>query len=178
MEEEMKSSYDFSWEHLGDLSEGRPNLGSETSVVVYRLMQYTFKDILSKELGLEKTNDLYVKAGMLAGQEFCRNVLNADLPFAEFIADLKEKLIALKVGVLRIEQADDEKLHFTLTVSEDLDCSGLPLFGETVCDYDEGFIAGIFKEYTGKEFVVNEVDCWAMGDRTCRFAARPVVAIG
>ena len=52
----MKNAYDFSWEDLGNLTEGRPNLGSETSVVVYRLMQFTFKDVLSKELGREKTS--------------------------------------------------------------------------------------------------------------------------
>jgi len=99
-------------------------------------------------------------------------LLNPALPFNEFIADLKAKLIDLKIGVLRMEQADMENLHFILTVSEDLDCSGLPIFGETVCEYDEGFIAGIFMEYTGMEFVAKELDCWATGDRTCRFEAK------
>lgn len=75
-----------------------------------------------------------------------------------------------------IEEADEEKLQFVLTVSEDLDCSGLPIFGETVCDYDEVFIAGILEEYTGKKFMVKEVDCWATGDRTCRFEAKPIEA--
>ena len=64
-------------------------------------------------------------------------------------------------------------MSFTLTVSEDLDCSGLPIYGETVCNYDEGFIAGIFYVYTGKEFNVKEIDCWSTGDRTCRFTVNP-----
>lgn len=172
----MKTVYNFLWDDLGDLAVGRPNLGGETSVAVYRLMQFTFKDVLSKEVGLERASELFVKAGHLAGREFCRNMLNRDLPFDEFIAQLKAKLIDLKVGVLRVEEADMAGLRFVLTVSEDLDCSGLPVFGETVCDYDEGFIAGIFNEYTGKEFIANEVDCWATGDRTCRFAVKPVGA--
>lgn len=170
----MENVYNFKWDDLGDLSVGRPNLGEETSVVVYRLMQYTFKDVFSKELGKQKTIELFVKAGALAGKEFCRNVLDTSVPFDEFIANLKEKLVALKVGVLRIEEADKEKLQFVLTVSEDLDCSGLPIFGESVCDYDEGFIAGILEEYTGKKFIVKEVDCWATGDRTCRFEVKAV----
>ncbi|MGO5051014.1 hypothetical protein ACTQ6A_00640 [Lachnospiraceae bacterium LCP25S3_G4] len=37
-----------------------------------------------------------------------------------------------------------------LTVGEDLDCSGLPITGETVCNFDEGFLAGILKVYTKK----------------------------
>jgi hypothetical protein len=41
--------------------------------------------------------------------------------------------------------------------------------GETVCTYDEGFIAGLLGEYTGLPFVVKEVDCWCSGDRVCRF---------
>ena len=48
---------------------------------------------------------------------------------------------------------------------------GLPVFGDAVCVYDEGFIAAILQDYTGKEFEVIEVDCWATGDRTCRFTA-------
>jgi hypothetical protein len=173
----MRDMYDFKWEDLGDLSEGRPNLGTETSVIVYRLMQYTFKDVFSKNIGKQKTVELFVKAGNLAGQEFCRNVLDTSLPFSGFIADLKEKLISLKIGVLMIEKADEEKLEFVLTVSEDLDCSGLPIFGESVCDYDEGFIAGILEGYTGKKFTAKEVDCWATGDRTCRFEVKPIEVI-
>jgi hypothetical protein len=80
----------------------------------------------------------------------------------------------LKVGILRIEAADLDNLNFVLTVSEDLDCSGLPIFGESVCNYDEGFIAGIFEQYTGKKFLAREVDCWATGDRTCRFEVKTI----
>ena len=170
----MRDVYNFNWADLGDLAVGRPNLGEETSVIVYRLMQYTFKDVLSREIGKQRAVKLFVQAGLLAGKEFCSNVLDTSLPFDTFIADLKDKLVALKVGVLRIEDADIDQLNFILTVSEDLDCSGLPIFGESVCDYDEGFIAGIFERYTGKKFSVKEVDCWATGDRTCRFEVKPV----
>jgi predicted hydrocarbon binding protein len=170
----MEDVYNFKWEDLGDISEGRPNQGGESSVVAYRLMQYTFRDVFSKEIGKQKTVKQFIKAGALAGREFCRNILDTSLPFGEFIAGLQEKLLALKIGILRIEEADEENLQFVLTVSEDLDCSGLPIFGETVCDYDEGFIAGVLEEYTGKKFRVKEVDCWATGDRTCRFKVAPI----
>jgi len=170
----MEDIYNFNWADPGDLSEGRPNLGDETSVVVYRLMQYTFKDVFSKVLGKQRTVELFVQAGHLAGKEFCRNVLDTSLSFDAFIAELKDKLVTLKVGILRIEEADLEKFRFVLTVSEDLDCSGLPIFGESVCDYDEGFIAGILEQYTGKKFLAKEVDCWATGDRTCRFEVEAI----
>ena len=167
-----KQKYDFQWEDLGDLKTARPNLGDSVSLAVYRLMVFTFKDTLSQEYGLEKTKELFVKTGHLAGRQFCRNLLDKNLDLDSFIAALKQKLIEMKIGILRIEQADRDRLTFSLTVSEDLDCSGLPVLGDTVCDYDEGFIAGIFEEYVGRPFTAREVDCWATGDRTCRFEVK------
>jgi predicted hydrocarbon binding protein len=114
------------------------------------------------------------EAGELAGREFCRNVLDTSLDFNAFVAALQEKLRVMNIGILRIEKADLEKLTFTLTVAEDLDCSGLPVTDETVCQYDEGFIGGILSAYTGKQFIVREIDCWASGERICRFDVRPV----
>lgn len=168
----MKDAYDFSWQDLGDLETGRPNLGRETSVTAYRLMQYSFKAVITKEFGKQKTQELFRQAGFLAGREFCQNLLDSSLPFSEFIASFKAQLINLKIGILRIEEADLDNLAFTINVSEDLDCSGLPLFGESVCDYDEGFLAGVLNAYTGKNFTAKEVDCWATGDRTCRFVVK------
>jgi predicted hydrocarbon binding protein len=77
----------------------------------------------------------------------------------------------MNIGILRVELADFNLGHFILTISEDLDCSGLPELGDEVCTYDEGFIAGILQSYTGSPFQVKEVDCWCTGDRTCRFKA-------
>ncbi len=162
-------NYSFSWDDLGDSDSGRPNLGSTTSVTAYRLLAFTFKEVLCRDYGLEKTRQLFVRAGHLAGSQFCRNLLDTGLEFEAFIAQLKQVLIDQGIGVLRIEAADLQQLAFTLTVSEDLDCSGLSVYGDTVCDYDEGFLAGIMEEYTGKEFAAEEIDCWATGDRTCRF---------
>jgi predicted hydrocarbon binding protein len=162
--------YNFSWEQLGDIDEGRPSLGKQTSVAVYRLMQYTMRAVLEKEYGDTQTRQLLVQAGRLAGKEFCKNVLDTALPFNKFVAQLHDVLLELSVGILRMEKTDVENMNFMATVSEDLDCSGLPIKGVTVCDYDEGFIEGIFSVYTGKNFEVKEIDCWTTGERTCRFS--------
>lgn len=165
--------YNFSWDQLGDITEGRPNLGSKTSVAVYRLMQYTMRAVLEKEYGEERTRELLLMAGRLAGSEFCKNVLDVSLPLGKFMAQLHKALVDLSVGIMKVEESDPENLKFTVTVSEDLDCSGLPVKGVTVCDYDEGFIEGIFHVYTGRDFTVKEIDCWTTGERTCRFAIKP-----
>jgi len=164
----------FSWETLGDVGEGRRNLGFDMPVIVYRLFQYAIKDILSREYGKETSMDLFRVAGHLAGTHFARNVLDLSGDFDFFITNLQKQLADLKIGILRIEKADLENLSLTLTVSEDLDCSGLPVTDDTVCDYDEGFIGGILETYTGKKFDVKEIDCWASGDRTCRFTVNVI----
>jgi predicted hydrocarbon binding protein len=172
MFKEKGPSYGFQWNDLGNIEEGRPNLGSMTPVAVYRLMQYTMRSVLIAEFDPETASQILCKAGKLAGSEFCKNVLDTKLEFNEFVSDLQEKLKSMKIGILRVEKADLQKMEFTLTVDEDLDCSGLPFTGETVCDYDEGFIEGVLNTYTGKEFDVKEIDCWASGERTCRFSVR------
>lgn len=164
----------FTWNDLGDLEKGRPNLGQKVPVLLYRLLQYTWRDVMIAELGVDKANDIIIKAGKLAGSQFCENILNKELSFNEFVAQLQKVLKEQSIGILRIEKADLENMKFTLTVAEDLDCSGLPSTDEVVCQYDEGFIAGILEEYTGKSFSVKEIDCWASGDRVCRFDARMI----
>ena len=83
-----------------------------------------------------------------------------------------QKTVAdLKIGILRIESIDEKSGSIVLTVAEDADCSGLPLLGDTVCNYDEGFLSGIFSAYTQKRYSVIEIDCWGTGARACRFRA-------
>jgi len=169
-----KKRYHFHWQDLGDIALGRPNLGNLTHVAVYRLMQYTMREVLSTRYGAETASDILREAGKLAGTEFCKNVLTVELDFNGLIAELQDQLRTLNVGILRVEKADLESFELVLTVSEDLDCSGLPVTDEAVCEYDEGFLAGVLQVYTGKEFHVREVDCWASGERTCRFVAKPI----
>lgn len=176
MFKEEREEPKFSWEMIGDISEGRPNLGDMVEVSVYRLMQFTLREILINNYDVETADKMFYQAGKLAGQEFCKNLLNTDAEFNDFIIDLQGWLAKLKIGILHIEKADFETMNLTITIAEDLDCSGLPACEETICTYDEGFIRGILLEYTGKEFNVKEVDCWCSGDRVCRFNAAPVIS--
>ena len=174
MFKEDRNHTTFQWKDLGDIEEGRPNLGVTVPVLAYRLMQYTLRDVLISEVGADRANDIFIKSGRLAGAQFCENILNRELGFSEFIAQLQRVLKEQAIGILRVEEADLEKMRFTVTVAEDLDCSGLPFTDEVVCHYDEGFIAGMFEAYTGKPFSVRETDCWASGARVCRFDAHAI----
>lgn len=168
----MKSVQSFKWSDLGNIEIGRPNLGNSTDVVNYRLLQYSLMYVLKKNFGEEKSRQLLREAGLVAGLEFCKNMLKIDLSFNQFIAHLTEIFIKLRIGNLRVEKSDLSNLEFTFVITEDLDCSGLPITGNTVCDYDEGFLKGILDSYMKKNFTVKEVDCWSSGGRVCRFEAR------
>ena len=173
MFKEERDELQFDWSMLGDVAEGRPNLGNTMDVAVYRLMQFTLRDVLIKEYGPEAANRIYFEAGRSAGREFCKNLVEEKSDFNRFVEEVQGLLSDLSIGILRVEKADLENLNFTLTVAEDLDCAGLPISDESICTYDEGFINGLFLEFTGKEFDVEEVDCWCTGDRVCRFDVRP-----
>lgn len=159
------------WDNLFNF-EGRRNLGEQMPVAVYRMFEYSMRDVLTAMLGREKMIEIIRGAGEKTGKEFYKRYLDGSLPLGDFLAQVQQKLIDLKIGILRIEKFDEESGHAILTVSEDLDCSGFPTIGETVCNYDEGFIGGILKAYTGKNYIVVEIDCWASGDRVCRFDAQ------
>jgi hypothetical protein len=161
----------FQWGQLGDIAAGRPNLGDMTPVEVYRLMQYTLRDVLIRRFDAETAAEIFYQAGKNAGGHFMKNLLSLDLSVETFTARLQELLKDLKIGILRFESGNPGDDKLIITIDEDLDCSGLPMSEETVCDYDEGFLAGILNAYTGNRYRVTEIDCWANAGRTCRFEA-------
>ena len=163
----------FDWCMLGNPGEGRPNLGFSMDVSVYRLMQFTLRDVIIQKYGVEEADKIFYQAGETAGRAIYNNLITKKDSFNEFIVELQELLKTLKVGILRIEKSDLYNMTFTLTVAEDLDCSGLPVCEETICTYDEGFISGLLSEHTGMNFYVKEIDCWCSGDRVCRFDVKP-----
>ena len=167
----MERKYAFSWDLLGNLDEGRPNLGNYTRVEVYRLMQFTLRDVIESKVGAEETDKIFYDAGKMAGLAFFENFLSGVKDVAEFAKELQNILKEMRIGILRVESMTEGAEKLTLTVDEDLDCSGLPDTGYETCIYDEGFIAGLLENFTGKNYLVKEVDCWCTGERTCRFTA-------
>ena len=163
--------YKFSWDLLGDMDIGRPNLGKETRVEVYRLMQFTLRDIVEAKYGTEEADAIFYDAGKMAGTAFYNHFLAGIEDFAEFLKKLQASLKEMKIGVIRVESVTDGAQKLMLTIEEDLDCSGLPELDYEICVYDEGFIAGILENFTGRPYNVKEIDCWCTGDRTCRFSA-------
>jgi len=162
---------DYIWSDEGENYLSRENLGQQMPVDIYRLFQYTMRDVLTNRYGKDEMIEIFRDCGRMAGKLFANQFLDLTLDLDEFTSTLQKKLLDAQIGLLRFEKFDPETGNAILTVSEDLDCSGLPVLGEQVCNYDEGFIAGIMETYTKTPYVVTEIDCWATGDRVCRFEA-------
>ncbi len=171
---EERSEFKFDWSHLGDIQLGRPNLGNTTSVAAYRLMQFTLRDAAIKHTDPETADRIFYDAGFNAGKALYENMLGQPGSLGEFVSRLQQVLLDLNIGILRIEESDIAQLRFRLTVSENLDCSGLPVMDEAICTDDEGFIAGLLQSFTGLPFQAKEIDCWCSGERVCRFEASPI----
>jgi hypothetical protein len=170
-----EGKYRFRWELIGDIALGRPHLGDRTRLEVFRLMQFCFRDVIERNVGTEMADRISRQAGELAGREFYANMIGASPDLNAFIDRLRDLFRDLGIGILRAEEVDAEAGRLILTVSEDLDCSGLPELHYEACAYDEGFIAGLLGAFSGRRFQVREIDCWCTGDRTCRFVAQAEV---
>ena len=160
---------EFEWEDIGDIEKGRPTLGPWTNVTAYRLLYMSLRQVLNSQLGREKSKEIFVAAGRLAGEQIFLNLVGEVADITGLMIKVASLFDDLKVGILKVEKADEKKTEFTLTVSEDLDCSGVPVDGETKCAWDEGLIAGILSSFLKVATTAKEIDCWATGAGICRF---------
>ena len=168
--------YQFDWDNTvgADMKLARPSLGSGTRVEVYRLFQFTLRDILEQHYGTEIADNLFREAGVMAGKAFFEKFLSEAKDVSNLATEIQNSFNTFGIGIFRVENAAEDNSHFVFTVEEDLDCSGLPDTSDVVCVYDEGFIQGILESFSGKDFNVKEIDCWCTGARTCRFEAKRV----
>ena len=70
MEKERK--YKFVWDNTvgSDMNLARPNLGPNTRIEVYRLFQFTLRDVLEDHYGSDMADTLFRNAGVMAGKAF------------------------------------------------------------------------------------------------------------
>jgi predicted hydrocarbon binding protein len=138
---------------------------------VYRLMQFTLRDVLERRYGEELVDSHFYEAGYLAGHHYYEHLIGPVADLQEFVRRAGQSLLDFGIGILAVEEADVVSGKFVITVSEDVDCSGLPRQNSPICTYDEGFISALLESFSGCKYIVREVDCWTTGARTCRFVA-------
>jgi hypothetical protein len=95
---EPARKYQFSWDLLGDIELGRPNLGQSTRLEVYRLMQFSFRDILEQRYGADEADRIFYDSGFLAGTQFYDNLIGPQGDINEFVKKLQTVLKELGVA--------------------------------------------------------------------------------
>ncbi len=141
----------FSWADLETSPPAAPTSAKTSPWPSTRLLQYTLRDHPDLRPRGAASRRTVRQGRSLAGFHFCKNILDPALNPNEFLAALQQKLRSFPSESCALK-GRFRKATFTLTVAEELDCSGLPCSEETVCQYDEGFIAGRFRGLHGKPF--------------------------
>ena len=106
MFKEERDESQFEWSMLGDIEKGRPNLGPMVHVAVYRLMQYTLRDVLIRDYGVKEADKIFFEAGKKAGEEYCENILTEKRDLNGLFADLQRTMKDFGIGIFRVESAD------------------------------------------------------------------------
>ena len=91
----------FEWSMIGDIQRGRPNLGPTMNVATYRLMQFTLRDILVQELGADRADELFQRAGYKAGVEYYNHLLGRQADLDSLFSALQSSLRELQIGIFR-----------------------------------------------------------------------------
>lgn len=160
-------------EIIGDLSAGRPTLGNMTSVSIYRLYSYSLRAVLEAKYRKEESDRIIYQAGKLAGSTIFNSLMSSVSDAEQMFVKMQEIFLKSKIGKVNIDNIDAKHEMYSLVISEDLDCSGLPVDGTTKCTFDEGLISGILSSFFKKEFITKEWRCWGTGEKYCLFKSYP-----
>ena len=175
--------YVFTWDVAGYYSTDAPcpELGGKTTAESYRLLLFTLHEALEQRYGAEAADELFFEIGVRAGKAFFERYCKGanDLPSLAKI--VQKRFRELDFGIVRFGVMDTAPMTFQHTLNESLDCSGLPNTADHICNfvqnildiciYDEGFVKGVVDSFTGSDFAVREVECWASDVKKCRFRA-------
>lgn len=132
----------------------RPTLGEESGVALFRIVRL---------LALEDS----FGRGASAMAYYAGKKLGASLGLGS-VDDFVELCTALKVGIIEIPFASDERIH--VDVRECVTCSGLRPVGRPLCHLEGGLIAGVVESLFGRRARAVEVTCiGGLGDGACGF---------
>jgi uncharacterized protein len=159
---------------IGTIAGSMPYPDLNSRLEIYRLMRFTLKYELEKCGAKEDLGRLFREAGKLAGMNFYFQVLGSSSDFQSFIKNLQYSLKYMGIGIVWSGKSDRKSAQLILSASEDAHCSGFPGIDYEMCNYDEGFFAGLLEGFSGMPFSVEKISCWSMCDQTCQFKAEAI----
>ncbi len=163
---------------IGDLSK-RVTLGPTVGIELFRILRFSMGNLILSQLAIgkekeenqAKANETIYLVGKAVGGEIGKAFLSGIDDLNEYVTKLKEILINLKVGILKVVSADLEKGKIVVDIEECVTGVGSPNIGMHICYFESGLIAGVLKFFLKKEVAAVEVKCCANGDDLCEFEA-------
>ncbi|RBP70058.1 serine phosphatase RsbU (regulator of sigma subunit) [Alkalibaculum bacchi] len=134
----------------------RNELGQNIDLVYMRLFRLALRDTYGSKL----SSSLLYEAG--------RHTAINNFKFVS-IDDIVNTLNDLSIGVMKVVYNNGE--HIIFQEEECAICSGMPTTDEALCSFESGFLAGALSCIMNKNVVVEETECWGLGDQICQFEA-------
>ena len=103
------------------------------------------------------------EAGLKVGEALYEKVKDPDMD--TFLGNIANFWETHSLG--SVEVKDFKPL--TISVQDCFECSGLPYLGRPACAFDSGILESLFSLYNEEEAKVKETECYALGDKACRF---------
>ncbi len=159
-------------ELIGDPAAGRPTLGANAPVAMFRALRMVgMMEGLNALIGDAST--LVYAAGKGVGKELGQAILektggNVDAFVAATAAEVKN----LGVGIMKVTHADLDNGLLEIKVDECITCSGAPVIGKRVCHFEAGFVSGVLEPLVQKQVNVVETACNCMGEDGCVFECK------
>ena len=102
-------------------------------------------------------------AGLKVGETFYKKLESEDLE------NLTEKIAAFwqknNLGRIEVKKLDP----LTIRAYDCFECEDLPQIGRSACAFDSGVLEAVFSAHFGEDVHVEEVKCYAKGDKYCCF---------
>jgi uncharacterized protein len=103
------------------------------------------------------------EAGLKVGEALYEKVKDPDM--ANFLGNIADFWETHSLGSVDVKNLNP----LTISVQDCFECSGLPYLGRPACAFDSGILESLFSLYNEEEVKVKETECYALGDKACRF---------
>jgi len=132
----------------------------------FKLMFHILRVVMIKE-GIN-LDPILNQTGMRIGEVFYRKLENKNT--SELLNNLTKFWTSNGLGRLEIDNLDP----VTVRAYDCFECGLLPNVGKSACALDSGILEAVFSAHFSQEVIINEIKCYARGDKYCCFVIEPL----
>lgn len=115
--------------------------------------------------------------GVMAGQSVYSKLMSGAGGVLELVREMSGFFKSMGGGVLRVEEADEQRRRFAFTVLHDASRQAGGDVDPAQGIFQEGLIAGVLSSHFGSPIEVRQVERWGRNRVLCRYEASPAAGI-